>query len=117
MRATNLVIALVCFLAAVTLMNGVLGPLLGIDIATGGDQLDETESDLEGDIDTAVTDDGGISPLSALDLLTSMVSHLMNADTILENFGIPRPIAVFLTSPFVFLAVIAIVSIVVRTRL
>lgn len=116
MRATNLTIGLVAFLATITFVNRALGPLLGINIASGGEGVDETRENLAEDVDAGVTDGGELSPISAIDLLTDMISNLSNADQILMNFGLPPEVAAWITSPLIIVMAIALVSLVFRTR-
>ena len=118
MRATNLAIGLVCLIASVTLINAALGPVLGIDLVTGSERdINETNENLSKEIDSKSTNDGELSPIGALRTLVQMINHLSNADTILYNLGLPGPIARWATAPLVFIMAIAMVAIVLRTRL
>ncbi|KZN25605.1 hypothetical protein A4G99_03805 [Haladaptatus sp. R4] len=118
MRATNLVIGLSCLLATVTLMNAALGPALGINLVTGEQHsVDHTKKNLTSDVDTGITDQGRLSPLTAAKQFVSMITHLTSSSSILYNLGVPAAIANWLTGPMVFVMALGLVALVIRTRL
>jgi hypothetical protein len=118
MRATNLAIALACLLATVTFANAALAPVLGVSFTTGAQEdVNQSEANLTDDVDSGVTNDGDLSPLSGLDFLKEMINHLGNADTILVNLGVPPIVAQWLTAPIIFVMAMAMVAVLLRTRL
>ncbi|MWG33139.1 hypothetical protein [Halomarina oriensis] len=118
MRATELAIGVFILIATVTLVNSTVAPLLGFDLVTGGQtDIERTNEDLTGDVDGGVTEGGSLSPLAALDILTTGISILSNLTGFLMNLGVPVYIANWVTSPIALVMALAMVTVVLRTQL
>lgn len=114
----NLVLGIVCLVAAVGLGNAVLGPELGLEHTTGvADDVNETNEKAGEEIEGSVTQQGEFNPLGAAGHVTQFLSMLPKLPEILVNLGIHPSVASFLGSPGTLIGLVTLLAIVLRFRL
>jgi hypothetical protein len=114
-RGVTIVIGIVCLVSALSLMNTVLGPALGIQATTGvQDDINESESKFRDDVDGSVTAQGNFNPLAALGQVSRALGLLPVVPTLLVNLGVPVPVATFVSSPLVVVAGFTLTAIALR---
>jgi hypothetical protein len=114
----TLVVAIVCIISAVTVVNAALGPQLGITKTTGlKDDVDTAESTFGNETDGSVTEQGAISPLSAVSKFAQSLSLLPKFGQLLVNLGVHPAIAGFVSGPAFVIAGITLVALAMRVTL
>ena len=113
-----IVVAIVCIVGAVSVVNAALGPALGITKTTGlQDDVNEAESTFGNETDGSVTEQGSISPLSAVSKFAQALSLLPKLPQLLINLGVAPAIANFIGEPAFVIAGITLVALAMRVTL
>ncbi|WP_128478092.1 hypothetical protein [Halorussus pelagicus] len=117
MRGKEMVILIVCIVAATAFASATLAPTFGVYPTTGvKEDVDDANRAYENS-SGEVSDSGSLNPADALGIVGRTLGILGNLDGVLVNLGVPKRAAVFFAYPVYAIIGWTILQIVLRTRL
>ena len=116
-RGKELVIWVVCIVAATAFASATIAPTFGVYPTTGvKDDVGDANSRYE-NASGEISSEGTLNPADALGIVAKTLGILANLDSVLVNLGIPRTAATFFAYPVYAVIGWTLLQIVLKVRL